>query len=399
MTHPSLSAEQTPSGHPSRFVLFALGFRPFFLGAGLAACALIALWILDYIGALSLTNYYGEPGWHAHEMLFGYTMAVVAGFLLTAVRNWTGIQTLHGLPLAGLFVVWIAGRIAPLVPVIPPWSVAIVDLLFLPLLAIAIAIPLIKAKQHANMIFVLLLVGLLLSNTMVHMDILGLSEGMAPLGITLALYIFILMITIMGGRVIPFFIERGTGSCVRSWRFVELMSPLSVIVLALIDIFKMNSQLLGLAAVITAIIHGIRLGGWFRVRVFTVPLLWVLLSGYTWLVLGFALMASSNAGLHSPLLATHAITVGGIGVITLGMMARVALGHSGRPMQVAKLMTIAFSLINLAALVRVLLPSLMPQAYTSLIVISGSIWSLGFLIFLYIYTPILLNPRVDGKPG
>ena len=131
--------------------MFALGFRPFFLCAGLAAVVLMAIWLLGYTKRDPLLTYYGSSGWHAHEMLFGYSVAVVAGFLLTAVRNWTNIETLRGLPLAALSVLWLAGRILPLLLGIPPWMVALVDMAFLPVLALVLAVPLLRAGQSKNL--------------------------------------------------------------------------------------------------------------------------------------------------------------------------------------------------------------------------------------------------------
>lgn len=385
---------------PQGFALFALGFRPFFLAAGLAAVLLIALWLLGYSQVISLPLYYGAVTWHAHEMLFGYVVAVVAGFLLTAVRNWTDIQTSSGLPLALLALLWLLGRVAPFIMVLPPWLVATLDLAFLPLLAIALAIPILRVKQYKNLIFVILLTLLTIANLLVHLQMLGVAQNTAHTGIMLAMYAIVLIIVIMGGRVIPFFVERGLdGAKTRTWPWVEYLSIASVVAVALVDPIALEPLIIALVAGFAAVIHAWRLSGWVVKGVGTVPLLWVLLTAYAWIVTGFVLLAFAQLGWMSSFLSLHAFTTGGMGIMTLGMMSRVALGHTGRMMQIGKPVAVAFFLLNIATLIRVVLPMIMPEFYTAFINLAGVLWIVSFGLFVFVYVPILTQPRVDGMPG
>lgn len=393
--------EPKPKAAPTGFALFALGFRPFFLLAGISALVMLGVWIGVYRGDITVGNYYGTVVWHSHEMLFGYTSAVVAGFLLTAVRNWTGVDTITKLPLAILTGIWLLGRLLPfLAGSVPAGLIALIDLLFLPALAVAIAHPIIKVKMWHNLFFVPLLLIYAIGNALVHVQILGLADNTLNMGNTFGIAMIILLLAVMGGRVIGFFIERGLGGVqVKSWPLVEKLCIASVLVYFGAELLISDSTVLALLAAVTAVIHSIRLVGWYNNRIWSVPLLWVLYLGYGWIVLGFLLEAFAATGVVPSYLALHAFTAGGIGVMTLGMMARVSLGHTGREMRSATVISIAFGLINLAALVRILLPIMMPNAYAGLITLAGGIWMVAFLLFAIIYAPILIKPRVDGRPG
>ncbi len=388
-------------GSAARFVLFALSFRPFFLLAGIFAVALIALWAPAFTGNYNLETYYGMIGWHSHEMIFGYTIAVVAGFLLTAVRNWTGIDTPTGAPLAALSALWLIGRIAPFFPnELPIWLIALSDLAFLPALAAAITVPLLRSGQKRNLIFLPLLAGLFLADLLVHLASFGFDIRIGRAGTFLGLDLIVLLIVIMGGRVIPFFTERRlAGVKPRRWRSVEWFSISTVIAFLLAELWAPDSWLSGILAMLAALSNGVRLGGWYTRKFWPVPLLWVLHVGYAWIVVGFFLRALGAAGWVPSQFTVHAFTVGGVGVLTLGMMARVSLGHTGRPLKVTISMVVAFVLINLAAAARGVLPIFFPEWFPQLIIVSAILWILSFLIFLFIYTPILVSPRMDGLPG
>lgn len=389
---------------PRGLAPFALGFRPFFLLAGVAAVLLVLLWVFIYEGLARPPAYYDRSwygnSWHAHEMLFGYTVAVVAGFLLTAARNWTDRPTLSGTPLMLLALLWLAARLLPFVPGVPFGLVALVDVLFLPLLAFALVIPIVRVKQWHNIIFPLLALLLGIANLLFHYELSGLMSGGVRIALVLGIYIVLLLIVIMAGRVIPFFIERGApGAKTRSWPLIERLSIVSLVALAVAELLLAQAWLIAMVAAAALLIHGVRLAGWCSRLALRVPLLWVLLLGYGWLVAGLALLMLA-APLELPRsLAWHAFTAGAIGVLTIGMMARVALGHTGRPMQPHWLMVYAFALINLAAFVRVIAAMLWPGHYPLLVALSGVLWGAGFVLFVAIYAPILLRPRVDGRPG
>jgi len=381
-------------------VIFALGFRPFFLLAGWLAILLMAFWVPVFVGGVPFDTYYGQIDWHSHEMIFGYTVAVIAGFLLTAVRNWTNTPTPSGLPLAEMGALWLVARILPIfVAIFPRWLIAAADLAFLPTFAIGIAVPLLKNNEKQNLIFLPLLAVLWSADLLVHADVLGLAPNLARKGVFLGLDVIILVIVIMGGRVIPFFTERALSVVLKRWRIVEWLSPVSVILFLVAELFRPDSVTSASLAALAACANGARLAGWYTPRYWRVPLLWVLHLGYGWIILGFYLKAGTALGLVPPQFTIHAFTVGGIGVLTLGMMARVSLGHTGRPLKVGAAMTSAFVLINLAAVGRGLLPLFFPQFFLQLIVASGAFWIAAFTIFIIVYTPILIQPRVDGRPG
>jgi len=381
-------------------VIFALGFRPFFLLAGWLAILLMAFWVPVFVGGVASDIYYAQIDWHSHEMIFGYTVAVIAGFLLTAVRNWANTPTPSGLPLAGMSALWLVARILPiLVAIFPRWLIAAADLAFLPTFAIGIAVPLLKNNEKQNLIFLPLLAVLWSADLLVHADVLGLAPNLARKGVFLGLDVIILVIVIMGGRVIPFFTERALSVVLKRWRIVEWLSPVSVILFLVAELFRPDSVTSASLAALAACANGARLAGWYTPRYWRVPLLWVLHLGYGWIVVGFYLKAGTALGLVPPQFTIHAFTVGGIGVLTLGMMARVSLGHTGRPLKVGAAMTSAFVLINLAAVGRGLLPPFFPQFFSQLIVASGVFWIAAFTIFIIVYTPILIQPRVDGRPG
>jgi uncharacterized protein involved in response to NO len=378
---------------------FALGFRPFFLAAGIYAVVLMVLWLLVLQGQFEL-GLLSPLVWHGHEMLFGFTVAVIAGFLLTAAQNWTGIRTPAGAPLAALFLLWLAGRAAFLVPDLPVMLVALVDLAFLPALALALALPIARARQLHNYPFPLMLLALTAANALVHAEALGWTTAGASVGLHLATYVVVTMMVVMGGRVIPSFTDNKLQTRARRWKAVERLVPVATIGALLAALFAPASPVTAALAAVAAIVHVVRLAGWYTPRLWSVPLLWILHLGYAWIALGFALLAVSAAGLGTAAVsALHAFTAGGIGALTLGMMARVSLGHTGRLLEPAPVMTRAFVLINLAALLRVALPLVFPGVYAQSMLAAGLAWVIAFAVFVVVYATVLLRPRVDGKPG
>lgn len=379
---------------------FALGFRPFFLLAGLSALLLMVAWLLIYNGFVSAPEYYGAIAWHGHEMLFGYTAAVAAGFLLTATKNWTGYQTVRYWPLAGLTLAWLAGRLVPFVPGMSPGAIALVDMSFLPLTALALAFPLFRSKQKHNIPLVFLVLAFAAANALFHLQLLGLAENTLQAGIQLGMGMVVTLLVVMGGRVIPFFIERGLqGVTIKKWDLIERLAVISVVLYVLTQAFFPHSIPTMLLALAAALVHTIRVAGWYHKKVWSVSLLWVLYLGYSWVALGLLLQGLSMLQIVPPMLSLHGLTVGAIGLLTLGMMARVAIGHTGRQMQAHPLMGWAFAVLMLAALVRVMLPLFFPQYYAMWVSIAGGLWLLAFLPFFLIYFPMLTQPRVDGQPG
>jgi uncharacterized protein involved in response to NO len=378
--------------------LFGLGFRPFFLLAGIGAVVLVALWIAVYLKWLPFVPAYGGVYWHAHEMVFGYSVAVIGGFLLTAVRNWTGVPTVSGKPLAWLSLLWLAGRVAPLIPALPVWGVAALDLAFLPALTLAVAHPLWKARHVKSYVFPALLAGMAVANLATHLYAQGRIPEFGPRASLVGLYLILIVIAVLAGRVVPFFTERALQVRLKRSLVTERVSYAALYALAALEVFWPASPLTPLAAIVAALAQAWRLAGWTARGVFQVPLLWVLWLGYAWIVLGLALMAGARIGLVPPALAIHAFAVGGVGVMTLGMMARVSLGHSGRMLQVTPVMVWSFGLALAAAVARVLLPLLVPSQQTLWVAVSGTFWVAAFAIFVVVYAPIFIAPRADGRP-
>ncbi|MET0069750.1 MAG: NnrS family protein [Candidatus Thiodiazotropha sp.] len=394
-----LGERPTSSRHPKGFVPFALGFRPFFTFAGLAGVGMMIIWIISYSIAKPPSLHFTPIDWHSHEMLFGYSMAVVAGFLLTAVVNWTGIKTPVGRPLALLTLVWLAGRLLPFVPSLPVWLVSLVDWLFIPALIMALAPPLVRGENRINRIFLPLLGAMALANLLFHLQVLGVAHTGAE-GIALMLNLILLLLIFVSGRVLPFFIEKAVkGATPRFSKRREQTIYALLMLWILAELLLPGHAVSSLLALGIALTQAWRILDWHHPAIWRLPMLWVLYSGLIWLSIGFTVKALALLGLYPDNLATHALTVGAIGLFTLGMMARVALGHTGREMQPGRAVVTAFILINVAVVIRAVMPVTGVIGYELSIALSGALWTLGFLLFLITYLPILLLPRIDGRPG
>lgn len=379
--------------------LLALGFRPFFLGAGVLALLAMLVWLARLWGLLPGDGYLGGTAWHAHEMLFGYVGAVIAGFLLTAARNWTGIATPTGAWLGALVLLWLAARLGPLLS-LPHGLIALLDLAFFPALALALIPPLWRGKNKVNRAFLAVLAAMTLANLLVHAQALGLTAATASRGSRLMLDLTLLTLWLVAGRIMPFFTQSAIpGSKPRTRPWVETGTFVLAPAIALLNLTWPASPVSGALLLILVAIQAIRLGGWHHPLAWRNPMLAVLYAGYLWLILGLALDGLAALGLLPPFPALHALTAGGIGVFTLGMLARVTLGHTGRDMRASRATSLAFLTINLAALVRVFPPLLWPRHYSLWLGMAGGLWVLAFALFLGIYGPMLARPRVDGRPG
>jgi uncharacterized protein involved in response to NO len=383
--------------------VLGLGFRPFFAVAALFSIMATAVWV----GAWLLGREW--PGgsmatmtWHAHEMVFGYAMAVVSGFLLTATRNWTGVSTLQGVPLLLLVCCWLAARIllacGDSVPLL--WA-AIADCLFDALLLAAVACPVIRVRQYRQAGILAMVALLLAANLLFYAGVLGLFPPGMRAGLYTGVYMLMALILVMARRVLPFFIEKGLGvPALKNPAWLDVASLVLFLVFWIVDVWRPDSAPVAVLAALLCLLHGVRLAGWYRPGLMRVPMLWVLFLAYLALVLGFALKAAVFLSGLSPLLALHAFTTGGIGLFTLGMMVRVTLGHTGRNIQEAPAtVPVMFALLACSALVRVLLPLLDPVHHTVWIALAGCCWVLSFGLFLASFLPMLLQPRVDGLPG
>lgn len=378
----------------------ALGFRPFFALAAVAAVGLVAAWVAVFVFGVPLATPYGPLGWHGHEMLWGYTAAVIAGFLLTAVTNWTNLPTATGPALAGLVLLWIAGRVLPFFDGrVPRGAIALVDLAFLPALGVALARPILKARRRKDLAFLAILAVFTLANLCIHAETLGWSVGTARPAVFLGLDLTLLLIAIIGGRVLPYFTEKALpGATPRRSVPLDRAAIGATIAFGLARFLALPGGIAGPVAVVAALAHGARLAGWHDRRVWGRPILWVLYVGYGFLVLGYALEAAAAFGLVGAAVPWHAFNVGAIGGLTLGMMSRVGLGHTGRPLVVDRRIAAAFGLLYAAAAVR-LLAFAVPAGYRAFLVLTGGLWVAAFALFLVVYTPILAAARPDGKAG
>lgn len=387
----------------SGIALWQLGFRPFFLGAGVFSVIAMLVWmgIYQFGWAMPLLNIESIT-WHAHEMLFGYALAVIAGFLLTAVKNWTGQQTITGSKLVVLFSIWATARLLPLLNIGSIEIVALLDCLFLLLTTIAVAIPIIKVKQKSQIGIVAKLILMLIANVTYYAGLLGYLENGERIGIYSCLYLILALVFVMARRVVPFFIEKGVDETViltnRKW--LDTSSLVLFVGLWIFDVLYIQIEIAGLLAATLFILHSIRLYDWHTKGLWRFPMLWILYIAYSFLVLAFALkVASVWLGL-SAFISVHAFAVGGIGTLTLGMMSRVALGHTGRNInQPPRGLPIAFLLLLAGGLFRIILPLLLPSYYTIWIGISQALWISAFTLFVFLFAPILIKPRVDGQPG
>ena len=378
--------------------LFSLGFRPFFLLASFLAFVALTLWALVFALGLQLSafDYYPMIIWHAHEMIFAYAMAVIAGFLLTAIKNWTKIQTVNGSVLLVLSLSWILARIAPFL-LDTAWLIALIDMLFLPLLAYFIAIPLLKAANRRNYFMIVLVLVFALLNLCIHLYLLGFIQLSVVLVYQSAFYLIIALIIVMAGRVFPMFSQNGVEFRyqVVNYAIIEKLILPSYFLFALALLFVSFEPLVVAASIFALIVHGIRLKGWYNKQIWSVPLVWVLHVGYGFLLLGFGLSA---VGVFYPFvsnLALHAFSVGTLGIITIGMMARVSVGHTGRNLKFPpKILKIVFIFMVIATLIRVFLPIIANNSNYA-IVLSAGFWVVAFLLFFINYLPIWLQPRVD----
>ncbi|RUQ29834.1 MAG: NnrS family protein [Candidatus Competibacteraceae bacterium] len=387
----------------SKIALWNLGFRPFFLGAALFAITSIALWMGVYAFQLPLpVEGISILQWHAHEMIYGFTMAVIAGFLLTAVKNWTGVQTLCGFSLLGLFTLWVAARILFLFGTRLIVIAAIPDMLFMLSLIIAVTSPVIQVKQWKQMGIMAKLLLLAIGNGCFYLGVAGVMTNGVYFGIYSGLFLIVGLILTMGRRLIPFFVDVGVGYPVKllNSKWLDLSSLLLFLAFFIVELFINQRLTTALLSAGLFIITSIRLIGWYTIGIWKQPLLWSLFAAFLWIDIGFLLMALLPLFNLSKLLAVHAFSVGGIGILTLSMMARVSLAHTGR--NVKKLpgaITIALVVLMVGSIFRVGLPLIAPNHYLIWILVSQILWIAAFLIFVIVYATMLTKPRVDGQLG
>ncbi len=374
------------------------GFRPFFFLGAFYSFIMLFIWGGVYSGFITLPGFLltDSVSWHAHEMLYGYTMAIVAGFLLTAVANWTKQEPVRGGHLFSLCVVWLFGRIVINFDIgLPFWVVYLVVSSFIPFLIVSLSIPLLESWNKRNFIFILVLGSLsilqIIFLVLENRDILYVS-----------LMMIMVMISLIGGRIIPAFTvnalrERGHIVLQVPQNNVDIISVFSLIITAICFILYLDGIFLFLSAIFSAALHIFRMRHYHSFKAFSDPMLWILHIGFIWLIIALILLALSALEVLPLYLVTHAFTAGAIGSMTIGMMVRVALGHTGRKIIANKFILIMFCLMQLMAVIRVFGPILLPDFNDIWIISSAIIWSLCFALYLLLLAPVLLSRRIDGQ--
>lgn len=387
----------------SNFALLNLGFRVFFLGAAVYSIVAVLFWVGVYTSKLSLPMIgLSMFQWHAHEMIFGYSMAVIAGFLLTAVKNWTGIQTVHGLPLLAIFSLWLVARVMFLFGSTYINLAAIFDMLFIFSVIVAAVIPIVRSKNWRQLGILSKLLLLAATNASFYLGYAGVLEQGLAWGIYGGLYLVIALILTLGSRVIPFFITRGVDYPVeiKNPKWIMISGLLIFLVFVISELFLHDNNISGIASAALFIIYSIRLVGWYTPGIWKKPLLWSLYLAMLFINIGFLLFALSVYFGVSKFIAIHALAYGGIGIITLGMMSRVAVGHTGRNINEPPVtVKYIFAIMLVGACVRVFLPLLLPGYYLHWIICSQVLWILAFVLFVISYAPILIKARIDGQFG
>jgi uncharacterized protein involved in response to NO len=385
-----------PQGAPG-FALWELGFRPFYLLASGFAALSIGLWALQFAGWIGRPYLRGSI-WHAHEMLFGFTLAVVVGFLLTAGRNWSNRPTPTGLPLAALALLWLAGRVLVLTPW--GWVAAVVNAAFPLAAAVALAIPFVASRNRRNYFFVGLLLLMSAAVLTVHLALLGVVQLPGRIGIQVGLDVVLFIMVVMAGRVIPMFTNNGVpGANATRQPVLEKLALGSALLLLPADLLGLDGAAMALLAAVGAAAHLARWLLWRPWKTGRTPMVWVLHAAYLWIPLHLALRSLAELGWVSPSAAIHALTAGAAGGLIIGMMTRTARGHTARRLRADRADVACYLLVLAAALVRVLGPLAAPGWLMPSVLLSAALWSAGFGLYTVRYWPVLTRARLDGRPG
>lgn len=384
----------------------ALAFRPFFFLAALSSIVFLVVWLLFWHGKVLLQPYGSMLWWHQHEMLFAFVSAVVAGFLLTAVRNWTGLPSLTGVPLLLLVLLWLLGRVLMAFPPSGLVVVAgIVDMAFLPAVALIMAYLVGRAKLWRNLMFVPILLLLALANVGMHVGAWRADFLLIQHSVYMGILLITLLMVILGGRVIPFFTSRKLNrDAVKTIKGLELGSILLVLCLVVWQIFAMfgvvfSSALMAVVCVVAGVCNLVRALRWEGLRCWHEPLLWGLHTSYYVIGIALLLWAGALLGWMRTEIAIHTLTIGAMSTMILAMMARVSLGHTGRPIKTLPGIGWALAFMLIAAVVRGPVVAVFPTIALPVYDTSVTLWVVAYVIFLYHYSKPLLTIRVDGAEG
>jgi uncharacterized protein involved in response to NO len=387
------------------FNLFAYGFRSQFFLAGLAAMMLIPLWTLSFVWGTDIGTGWPPTLWHAHEMLFGFITCAIAGFMLTAVPSWTGERGFAGLPLLVLAVTWVTARLLIATSRIwPLWLPSIVDLAFLPMLALLVMIPLIRSRNR-NTPLLAVLAALWCANLIFHVGLLHHDSPLAHKAVIAGIDITLFLVTVIGGRIVPAFTtsalrQRGIDTTLNSRAVLNAASIAVMLCVIVGDIVWPDSRFAGWIAAAAALIQALKFAQWRPLLTAHQPIVWILHLAYAWLPIGFALKAAALLGGYAfAAFWLHALTIGALTTMVTAVMTRASLGHTGRPLRVHSLITLAYLLLTVATIIRVFGWLLPGMSYPTVIALAALFWTASFVLIVGFYSPILLGPRVDGKRG
>lgn len=397
------SPSQPRASTPPNNAIFNFGFRIFFFSASLFAIASMALWTASYsLGHNVATGALPPAWWHGHEMVFGYSMAVVAGFLLTAVQNWTGVAMPKGTPLALIWLPWVLARL--IFALWPAWQLIAegLDMLFVSLLTLVVGRAVFAVRQWRQAGILSKLILMLTANILFFGESIGVLASGHYWGLYLGVFILVSLVLTVGRRVTPFFIERGVGYEVKlkNSPLKDRLSMLSLLAFFIVEIFTTQHTLACLLALAAAFVQGWRLTGWYTHGIWKKPLLWSLYLAFVAIVIGLLLYFLRLFLPISAQLAMHGLAVGGIGIVTLSMIGRVSLGHTGRNIhQPSRGLVAALFLIFATFIFRTLFPAILPEHYLVWIIHSQVTWMLAFALLLAVNLKIWFTPRPDGQPG
>jgi uncharacterized protein involved in response to NO len=377
--------------------LLSYGFRPFFLAASLFACAVIPLWLAVWRGAVALDSPFHAVDWHVHEMLFGYAGAVIAGFLFTAIPNWTGRMPTRGWPLAALALVWLAGRLAVAgLAALPPLAVMAVDCAFLALILAMVAVEIVAGRNWRNLMVVVPVFLFLAANATFHLE--AMRSGSSELGRRLGIAVIVFLVTLIGGRIIPSFtrnwlVQRGDARLpVPLGRFDGLClaaGALALLAWTALPEWRGTALALGLAGAL----HLARLARWRGVATWPSPLLLMLHVAYLFVPLGLLATGAAAAGLAAPAAGPHLLGIGAIGGMTMAVMIRATRGHTGRSLVAGAWLTTAFALVVAAAVLRAALPDRPLLPGLDGVTAAALLWTLGFAILAARLAPWVMLPN------
>ncbi len=385
--------------------LLSSAFRPFYFLGTLYAPVLVAAWLGAWLGAWEVPSV-GTPLrlWHGHEMLFGFAAAIIAGIVLTALPSWAGTEEIQGGRLAVLVVLWLAGRIAFwAAPWLPPLAPALVDLLLFPAIFLMVAPQLARASNRLYLLLLPILLALAAANAAYHYGILAAHTHLAGLGLRGALYAIIVLYVLKGGVLAPVFTgnalrEKGRGEHAPFNLELEMLAVGVVVVLAALDLAGAPSPWTGLAALACAGVHAVRTARWKGWRLPDVPLVFVMHLGFAWLIFAFVLKAVAElTGLVPEATWVHAFTVGSLGMMMLGLMTRVGLRHTGRPLVVPGAMKLAYAMMFAAALIR--LAATVHGLGEWAVALAAVLWGLTFLVYFAAFAAMLIRPSLPRQGG